>query len=254
MGAVRGRVLLLGRAQTVIYTEVQGVCLVPAAKEWDGARRLKQGLESRGFAIDHIGATRAPLDFPETLEALRTYDAILIGDIAADTLLLHPEVVYECVPHPNRLELMREFVLQGGGLIMTGGWLTFQGIDAKGRWHGTPVEEILPVEILPSDDRVECPQGIRPSVDSADHPIFRRVPKAWPRFLGYSRVEARDGTRVLMTVGQDPFLVVGQSGKGRVVAFASSPGPHWGGMKEYLNWEGHDVFWGNVVDWACGKS
>lgn len=251
---MRGRVLLLGRAQTVVYTEVQGVSHVPAAKEWDGAKRLKQGLESGGFRIDHLSATCAPADFPETMEELQAYDAIVVGDIAADTLLLHPEVVYECIPHPNRLELMREYVFKGGGLIMTGGWLTFQGIDGKGRWHGTPVEEALPVEILSSDDRVECPQGVRPSVCSADHPVLRNVPVDWPRFLGYSRTKARNGAQVLMTIGEDPFLVVGQFGKGRSVAFASSPGPHWGGMKEYLSWEGHDIFWCNIVDWARGNS
>ncbi len=247
-----GRILLLGRAQTVVYTEMQGVSIVPAAKEWDGAKRLKQGLESGGFRIDHLSSTGAPIDFPETLEGLDCYDALLVGDIAADTLLLHPEVLYECLPHPNRLELIREYVLRGGGLIMTGGWLTFQGIDGKGRWHGTPVEEVLPVDILPCDDRVECPQGIRPAVVSADHPILKNLPAGWPRFMGYSRVEAKDGSQVLMTVGGDPFLVAGHFGRGRSVAFASSPGPHWGGMKEYLSWEGHDAFWCNVVNWARG--
>jgi uncharacterized membrane protein len=70
--------------------------------------------------------------------------------------------------------------------------------------------------------------------------------------MGYSRVEAKEGSQVLMTVGEDPFLVTGHFGRGRSVAFASSPGPHWGGMKEYLSWEGHDAFWCNVVNWARG--
>ncbi len=248
-----GNILLLGRAQTVIYTEVQGISHVPAAKEWDGARRLKQGLEAGGLRVTHISATIAPEVFPESLEELTSYDVLFIGDIAADTLMLHPEVVYECVPHPNRLELIREYVLQGKGLVMTGGWLTFQGIEGKGRWHGTPVEEVLPVEILPHDDRVECPQAVRPAVRAADHPILRNVPPEWPRFMGYSRLKAKGAGQVLMTVQDDPFLVVGRFGRGRSVAFASSPGPHWGGMKEYLGWEGHDTFWTNVVRWAAGE-
>ena len=54
-------------------------------------------------------------------------------------------------------------------------------------------------------------------------------------------------------LGEDAFLVLGEYGRGRAAAFASSPGPHWGGMKEYLSWKGHDKFWCNLVEWATGK-
>ena len=42
---------------------------------------------------------------------------------------------------------------------MVGGYYSFQGINGGARYHGTPVEEVLPVEILPYDDRIEVPEG-----------------------------------------------------------------------------------------------
>jgi uncharacterized membrane protein len=247
------RILVAGRGQTVVYTEVQGVSIVPAAKEWNGAKELIQGLSAGGHEVTHLSATLAPVDFPEDLEALRRYDVLLVGDLAADTLLLHPEVVYECKPHPDRIQLIRRFVESGGGFIMTGGWLTFQGIDGKGRWRGTAVEQVLPVNLLDCDDRVECPEGIRPTVVKGGHPVFDGIPSQWPRFLGYSRILPKEGAELLMRAGDDAFLVLGEHGKGRAAAFASSPGPHWGGMPEYLGWQGHDRFWCNLVEWAAGR-
>lgn len=37
---------------------------------------------------------------------------------------------------------------------MIGGYLTFNGVGAQGKWWATPVQDVLPVEILPYDDRM----------------------------------------------------------------------------------------------------
>ena len=55
---------------------------------------------------------------------------------------------------------MRDWAAQGGGLMMIGGYFSFQGIDGRARWRRTPVEDALPVTCLPYDDRVEAPEGI----------------------------------------------------------------------------------------------
>ena len=48
---------------------------------------------------------------------------------------------------PNRCKLIRDYVNDGGALPMVGGYPTFSGVDAKGKWHDTAVQEVLPVEV-----------------------------------------------------------------------------------------------------------
>jgi len=53
---------------------------------------------------------------------------------------------------------------------------------------------------------------------------------------------------VLLTVGDDPFLAVGEAGEGRVAAFASDCSPHWG-SPEFLAWPYYGPFWSQLVEW-----
>ena len=72
---------------------------------------------------------------------------------------------------------------------MVGGYLTFQGIDGKARYAGTPVEDALPVTLQSVDDRVEVPAGALPSVRTGRRtPSCADLPKHWPTLLGYNRV------------------------------------------------------------------
>ena len=73
---------------------------------------------------------------------------------------------------------------------MVGGYLTFQGIEGKGKWAGSAVEDVLPVTLQTGDDRVERPEGIEPRVVEA-HAIVGGLEETWPAVLGYNRVTAR---------------------------------------------------------------
>ena len=99
---------------------------------------------------------------------------MILSDIGANTLLLSPEVFLEGKRVPNRLELIKEYVAQGGGLVMAGGYLSYQGIYGSARFHRTPIEEVLPVSMLAIDDRIEKPEGIHPSVCQEGSPHHRR--------------------------------------------------------------------------------
>ena len=111
------------------------------------------------FDLEYMPAHEAVEKLPFTMEGLSQYKAIILSDIGANSLLLHPEVWLHGKTVPNRLKLLRDWTLAGGGLIMIGGYFSFQGIDGKARWRRTPVEEALPVECLPYDDRLEIPEG-----------------------------------------------------------------------------------------------
>ena len=116
--------------------------------------------------------------------------------------------------------------------------MTFQGIEGKARYHGTPVEEALPVIIESGDDRCEAPQGVKPHVVFANHPIVAGLPRSWPRLLGYNRFSPKPRSSIVAQVGEDPLIVAGAFGKGRSVAFASDCGPHWA-PPEFVDWEGY---------------
>ena len=83
---------------------------------------------------------------------MKAYDVVVLSDIGANTLLLPDRTFVRSERTPNRLELLANFVREGGGLLMVGGYLTFQGIQAKGNYKGTPVEDVLPVMLEAGDD------------------------------------------------------------------------------------------------------
>ena len=88
-----------------------------------------------------------------------TEAALASARMGANTLLLHPDTFNRSKILPNRLNVLRDYVAQGGGLIMAGGYLTYQGIDAKGQYAGSAAEEALPVTLSRPDDRIEMPAG-----------------------------------------------------------------------------------------------
>jgi uncharacterized membrane protein len=175
----------------------------------------------------------------------------MLSDIGANTLLLHPDTFDRSVPMPDRPAAIREYVERGGGLVMIGGYLTFQGIDGRARWAGTPVEAALPVTMQLTDDRAEVPAGVEPLVLLPDHPIVAGLGGRWPALLGYNRVRPRDGADVVVSVGEDPLIVAGRHGSGRAVAFTSDCGPHWC-PPPFVDWAGYATLWGQLVGWVAG--
>ena len=103
------------------------------------------------------------------------------------------------------------------------------------------------MELLGHDDRVETPEGVRPTVQTS-HAVLDGIASDWPYFLGYNRLDAKSEAAVVMTVQDDPFLVLGTAGQGRVAAFASDCSPHWG-SPAFLAWPDYARFWSQLVAW-----
>jgi uncharacterized membrane protein len=193
----------------------------------------------------HIAAT----DFPFTVDELEQ-DVIILSDIGADSFLLHPKTWVHGERTPNRLKIIKEYVEKGGGLIMVGGYMSFQGINGAAMYQRTPVAEVLPVKIMASDDRCECPEGVTP-IKTQKHTITNGLPQKWPHILGYQYVEPKEGAQVLVTVYENPLLVIGEYGKGRCVAYTTDIGPHWC-PREFAEWKGFELLWKNMIQWASG--
>ncbi len=153
-------------------------------------------------------------------------------------------------------ELAIERIVRGGaGLLMIGGWTSFRGRD--GFWDGTPVGDLLPVEISAADDRVNCDQATAVRC-MQPHPATYGLPWASrpPAIGGFNRVKARADATVLLECQQfevqlengrfaftesrsDVLLAVGRHGAGRTAAFTTDVAPHWVGP---------------LIDWGDGRS
>lgn len=246
------RVLIAGESWTIHSIHQKGFDSFTTTEYQEGIEPLRTALRGQGFAVDYQPAHVAATEFPDTAEDLSSWDCVILSDIGANTLLLHPETFTSSVPRPHRLRALADYVRQGGGLLMVGGYMTFAGIEGKGRWHGTAVEDVLPVVVSAVDDRVEEPSGIVASVAAPDHPVLAGVAGEWPSLLGYNRVEARAEAEVLVRAGADPLVVVGTSGSGRTAVFTSDCAPHWA-PPPFLGWEHYERLWGQLVGWTCGR-
>ena len=245
------RVLIAGESWTVHSIHQKGFDSFTTTEYSEGIRWLRAALENGGWQVDYQPAHVAAREFPFDAEALAKYDSVILSDVGANTLLLHPDTFVRSKVLPNRLHAIRDYVRNGGGFIMIGGYLTFQGIDAKGQYAGTAIEEILPVTLQATDDRAEYPQGVTPKVKGVDHPIVAGLDMEWPQLLGYNRVKAKPQGSLLATVGEDPLLVAGTYGKGRTVAFTSDCAPHWAPLS-FVEWSGYDRLWQQLVSWTAG--
>lgn len=247
-----GRRLLLAGESWVMHTIHQkGFDSFTTTAYATGHGWLQGALEAGGWEVVHLPNHLAAAEFPTTSAGLDAFDVVLLSDIGSNTLLLSPATFERSLAAPNRLTLLRDWVASGGGLVMVGGYLTFQGIEGKGRYAGSAVEEALPVTILPYDDRVEIPEGIVPGVTAPDHPLAIGLPERWPAILGYNRLTARAEATVIAAAGDDPLLAAWSFGQGRAVAFASDCGPHWA-PPAFVEWEGYATLWQNIAAWAAG--
>jgi uncharacterized membrane protein len=246
------RVLLAGESWVTHSVHVKGVDSFDTSTYVEGAGRLIESLETAGLDVDYLPAHLVPARFPATPADLAAYGAVILSDIGANSLLLAPDTFERSAAAPNRLASVEQFVRDGGGLLMIGGYLSFAGIEGKARYHNTPVETALPVTISPHDDRAERPEGVHPAVVEPGHPVLDGVPEDWPALLGYNRLTGKSATQVLVRCDADPLLVVGSHGAGRSAAFASDCAPHWC-PPAFMDWPGYNPLWGNLLNWLSGQ-
>lgn len=248
------KVLLVGESWVSAATHYKGFDSFGSVTFHLGAMPLVEALEGSEFELTYMTSHDAVEKFPFEMAGLDVYDVIILSDIGSNSLLLPPEVWLHSRTVPNRLKLIRAWVEKGGGLLMIGGYLSFQGIDAKARWRNTPVEDTLPVTCLPYDDRVEMPEGTVAQVVQPDHPVMEGLGGEWPLLLGVNEVEVREraDVEVIARLPQDqgghPLLVLGRYGDGRTAAWTSDIGPHWL-SPAFAEWEGYPVLWKNVLGW-----
>jgi uncharacterized membrane protein len=240
------KILFIGESWHIHMIHSKGFDSFASSKYEEGADYLLSCLRGSGISIDYMPAHTVQTAFPQTLDELLIYDAVVISDIGSNTFLLQNKTFYRMEVMTNALSLIKDYVAMGGGALMIGGYLSFTGIEAKANYKNTILAEVLPVEMLDHDDRVELPQGCKPLTLNKSHAITRGL-NEWPPLLGYNKFIAKPGNETLAEINGDPLLVVGKYQKGHVACFASDCSPHWGGP-QFMQWENYSAFWCNLIN------
>ncbi|WP_227806819.1 glutamine amidotransferase [Sedimentisphaera cyanobacteriorum] len=188
-----------------------------------------------GMSFDYLASN---LPFDENL-LKNSYKAVVISDYPSSNFTA------------SQLEQLAAKVKQGTGLIMIGGWESFQGLE--GNYSDTALAEILPVSISENDDRMNCSSPLLISRESL-HPAVSELPfdKQTPVIGGLNKVTPKPNSDVILkavkfSAGKTesssynfseeksyPLLITGSSGSSRTAAFTSDVAPHWAG--QLLDW------------------
>ncbi|MFB0526416.1 MAG: glutamine amidotransferase, partial [bacterium] len=162
------------------------------------------------------------------------------------------------------LENIRKFVMEtGGGFLMIGGDNSF----ARGGYKGTPIEEILPVEMEDVSGNI-IDGKFKMLTREATHPILRlsdklgensQIWEGMPELDGCNRLSKAKPDAIILGVhplvknkyGNLVILAVWEKGKGRVMSMASNSTWRWsfqararGGTGAY-----YERFWHQAVHW-----
>lgn len=246
------RVLLAGESWISAGTHYKGWDFFSSTVYETGMQALAEALTTDGVQFTHLPGHLAPAEFPLTLEQLGQVDVLMLSDLGANSLLLHPDTWLRGRSVPNRLKLIRAWVEGGGGLVMCGGYYSFAGIYGQAKYYRTAVEEVLPVSIFPFDDRVEAPEGVMAELVQPDHPIVQGIAAPWPYLLGYNELTLRPEAELIAKVGDHPLLAVRQVGQGRTLIWASDIGPHWC-PEVFVHWDGYRRLWRQAIRWLAAK-
>jgi len=245
------RVLLAGESWISTATHVKGFDEFSSTTFHTGADDFLAAARSQGVEIEQMYAHDVPQEFPRTVEELAAYDVVVLSDIGANSFLLPPQTWLEGKPAANPLLALAEWTREGGGLMMAGGYLSFQGFQARANFARTPLAEVLPVSMLDCDDRVEAPQGATPALALGDHPVGSGWRDGAPDLLGYNKVTPREDAQVVATVDGDVLIATREVGEGRSLVWTSDIGPHWC-PQPFLDWEGFAPLVGSMLTWLGG--
>lgn len=247
------KVLVVGESWFTYSVHQKGFDSFTTSEYTEGGGDFLAALRRAGHEVSYVPSHKIHTDFPTSLDTLRSNaDVVVVSDVGANTFQLAPDTFSRSLATVDKSELLRRFVDSGGGLLMIGGYLTFTGIDAKGRWGRSPLAAALPVTLLDRDDRVELPSGTEPRCTDPGHPVAEGLATTWPPLLGLNEVVAKPGSCVIARCADHPLLVTGTYGSGRSAAFTSDIAPHWA-PPEFVAWPGYQQLFDRLVRFLAGE-
>ena len=174
----------------------------------------------------------------------------MLSDVGANSFLLCDETFLHSRRSVNRLSLLVDFVRGGGGLLMVGGYMSFTGIDGRARFGMSPLADVLPVQMLDHDDRVEVPEGVLADVLAPEHDLIAGTSGPWPRCwattaCGPSRTPPSSSGRRRPVA----HLRAGGGRPHRRVRLRLRPAL---GAAEFVEWPDYPRLWTAIVGWLAG--
>jgi len=200
--------------------------------------------------------------FPESRAALYTYDAIVLGNVEADSLTR------------QQIELISDFVgVRGGGLIVSG-----SRSFAAGGFIGTALEDVLPVAldnrrgIVTRDmfdlEAAPAQNAVGLTSEGVGHPVMRlgasgaETLRRWanaPPLAGIATLGGpRPGASVLAISttpdgGVAPLLAVQRYGAGRSLVFGGEASWRWRMLLPAAD-RTYESFWRQAVRWVAAPA
>jgi uncharacterized membrane protein len=242
-------VLIAGESWITQSTHIKGVDSFTMNSYVEGVAPLKSALEKSGHVVTYLPGHLVPTQFPNTSDELAAFDVVVLSDIGANSIQLAPKVFEKFERGSDRLGTLAAWVSAGGGLLMIGGYLSFTGFEGKAAFRQTALAEVLPIDMLGEDDRVERPAGVTPTIDQADHAVLEGITGEWPHLLGYNRTILKADATLVASVGSDPLIAVNDVGYGRSAVFTSDCSPHWAPPEFCEQWSGYSGLFDNLITW-----
>jgi uncharacterized membrane protein len=176
---------------------------------------------------------------PAQLQRLK---AIIIGDV--------PRTFFT----QEQLATIAAIVEQGGAVLLLAGKESF---GAKG-FGGTPLERVLPCQLLPRASYAERRFRVRLTADGKAHPAFQDVDLPWgraPELISLVGVGTlKPGATVLMRTADEqglPVVVAHRYGRGKAAVVLTDCTWRWklgmaeSGMEKDLQ----TIFWRRLINW-----
>jgi uncharacterized membrane protein len=217
---------------------------------------LQRTAENKYMRLSVDDSTELFQGFPTTRENLFTYDAIVLGTIEASAFT------------QEQMRMIADFVGdRGGGLLMLGGRHSF----AEGGWTGTPVADVMPVDIRtssPIDTLFFDSVVVKPTRAGVAHPAMqlagdeaasREKWESLPRITTANRLgPLKPGATALLTaegdiLGEQPVLAYQRFGAGVSVVLAAQDTWLWQ-MVPPLEDMSHETFWRQVLRWLVNDA
>src|SRR5205085_1050631 len=241
------------------------VLLVVGRPSWD-VRFLRQLLK-KNPNVDLISffILRTPGDDPHSSQDELSLIPFPTQEIFQEQLKTFDLVIFQNFNHrPYRmsqyLDGIAAYVRDGGAFAMIGGDQSF----SAGDYAGTPIEDVLPITLLPSGPTAvdETPAQVRLTDAGRRHPVTElassgtqneSVWAALPRLPGLNTIgPLKGGAQTLLQSAEGrPVLVVGEAGRGRVMALLSDSSWFWSFVAAGAQQgpRAYETFWHSAIRW-----